>query len=67
MPVCHACAATKCGVKKVGVPWARAGSGFTLLFEALVMAMFPAMPVNAVARHGGRARHEAVARAASLC
>src|SRR3954469_17928972 len=23
-----------CGVKKVSVPWARAGSGFTLLFEA---------------------------------
>ena len=44
---------TKCGVKKVGVPWARAGSGFTLLFEALVMAMFPAMPVNAVARQVG--------------
>ena len=43
----------KCGVKKVGVPWARAGSGFTLLFEALVMAMFPAMPVNAVARQVG--------------
>ena len=42
-----------CGVKKVGVPWARAGSGFTLLFEALVMAMFPAMPVNAVARQVG--------------
>ena len=44
---------TRCGVKKVGVPWARAGSGFTLLFEALVMAMFPAMPVNAVARQVG--------------
>jgi transposase len=43
----------KCGVKKVDVPWARAGSGFTLLFEALVMAMFPAMPVNAVARQVG--------------
>jgi transposase len=43
----------KCGVKKVGVPWARAGSGFTLLFEALVMAMFPAMPVNALARQVG--------------
>jgi hypothetical protein len=44
---------TRCGVEKVGVPWARAGSGFTLLFEALVMAMFPAMPVNAVARQVG--------------
>jgi len=27
----------KCGVKLVAVPWARADSGFTLLFEALVM------------------------------
>jgi len=42
-----------CGIKKIGVPWARAGSGFTLLFEALVMAMIPAMPVNAAARQVG--------------
>ena len=28
-----------CGVHPVAVPWARAGSGFTLLFEALVLAM----------------------------
>jgi transposase len=41
---------TKCGVKKVTVPWARAGGGFTLLFEALVMALVSGMPVNAVAR-----------------
>jgi transposase len=40
----------KCGVRRVGVPWARPGSGFTLLFEALLMAMVPAMPVNAVAK-----------------
>lgn len=39
-----------CGVKKVSVPWAREGGGFTLLFEALVMALVSAMPVNAVAR-----------------
>ncbi len=39
-----------CGVRLVNVPWARPGSGFTLLFEALVMAMISAMPVNAVAR-----------------
>jgi len=39
-----------CGVKQVGVPWARSGSGFTLLFEALVLAMSKAMPVAAVAR-----------------
>ena len=39
-----------CGVKLVEVPWARPGSGFTLLFEAMVMAMVKAMPVAAVAR-----------------
>jgi transposase len=39
-----------CGVKRVGVPWAREGSGFTLLFEALAMAMMTAMPVAAAAR-----------------
>jgi len=39
-----------CGVKKVAVPWARKGSGFTLLFEALIMALVREMPVAAVAR-----------------
>ncbi len=39
-----------CGVKQVKVPWARAGSGFTLLFEALVMTMCRDMPVNVIAR-----------------
>lgn len=39
-----------CGVKRVAVPWAREGSGFTLLFEALVMAMMTVMPVAAAAR-----------------
>ena len=39
-----------CGFKQVSVPWARADSGFTLLFEALVMAMVQAMPVAVVAR-----------------
>ena len=37
------------GVHQVGVPWARPGSGFTLLFEALLMAMLSEMPVSAVA------------------
>lgn len=40
----------KCGIRKVAVPWARPGAGFTLLFEALVMTLVSAMPVNAVAR-----------------
>src|SRR5271166_4553648 len=39
-----------CGIKTVNVPWARPDSGFTLLFEALVMTMVSAMPVKAVAR-----------------
>jgi transposase len=39
-----------CGVKQIAVPWARAGSGFTLLFEALVMTLVTAMPVRAAAR-----------------
>ncbi len=39
-----------CGIKTATVPWARPDSGFTLLFEALVMAMVSAMPVAAVAR-----------------
>jgi transposase len=42
-----------CGIKKIGVPWARPDSGFTLLFEAMVMTMVPAMPVKAVARMVG--------------
>lgn len=39
-----------CGVRQVEVPWARPGSGFTLLFEALVLALVREMPVRAVAR-----------------
>jgi transposase len=45
------CAA--CGVKTVSVPWARAGSGFTLLFESHVMDLVSAMPVAAAARMVG--------------
>ena len=40
----------RCGVKQVEVPWARPGSGFTLLFEAIVLALVKEMPVNAAAR-----------------
>ncbi|MEW6326529.1 MAG: ISL3 family transposase [Thermodesulfobacteriota bacterium] len=39
----------KCGVKQVTVSWARPGSGFTLLFEALVLHMAREMPVTSVA------------------
>ena len=39
-----------CGVRLVNVPWARPGSGFTLLFEALAMTLMTAMPVLAAGR-----------------
>jgi len=39
-----------CGIKVVNVPWARPGSGFTLLFEALIMTLAAQMPVQALAR-----------------
>jgi transposase len=39
-----------CGVRLVNVPWARPGSGFTLLFEAFVMTLVKDMPVSAAAR-----------------
>jgi transposase len=37
------------GVRQVSVPWARPGSGFTLLFEALVLSFATVMPVAKVA------------------
>ncbi len=37
------------GVHLIAVPWARPGSGFSLLFEALVMELVAEMPVKAVA------------------
>jgi len=40
----------ECGVRLVNVPWARPGSGFTLLFEALAMTLVTAMPVRAAGR-----------------
>ncbi len=39
-----------CGVRQVEAPWARPGSGFTLLFEALAMTLIVHMPVAAAAR-----------------
>ena len=39
-----------CGVRLVNVPWARPGSGFTLLFEAFAMTLVTSMPVAAAAR-----------------
>jgi transposase len=38
------------GTLQVEVPWARPDSGFTLLFEALLLEFAPHMPVAAIAR-----------------
>jgi len=43
------CPNAACGVKQIQAPWARPGSGFTLLFEALVMAFVREMPVKIAA------------------
>jgi transposase len=41
-----------CGkVVQVPVPWARPGSGFTLLFEALGLTLCKALPVDTAAQH----------------
>lgn len=41
------------GIHRASVPWARQGSGFSLLFEQVVMSLAREMPVNAVARYVG--------------
>jgi transposase len=43
----------KCGVKLVDIPWARPGSGFTLLFEAMIMTLAKAMPVKTISEFVG--------------
>lgn len=40
----------RCGVHLVSVPWARPGSGFTLLFEAFALMLVAQMPVRAASR-----------------
>lgn len=40
----------RCGVRRAAVPWARPGSGFTLLLEALILRLAKEMPVNVIAR-----------------
>ena len=44
------CKCDEHGVRQVEVPWAREGSGFTLLFQALLMTLVQGMPVAAAAR-----------------
>jgi len=41
------------GVKRASVPWARRGSGFTLLFEQAALMLVREMPVAAAARFTG--------------
>jgi hypothetical protein len=44
-------ACTACGkTTQVQVPWAREGSGFTLLFEALALSLCKELPVAQAAR-----------------
>ena len=38
-----------CGIRLVNVPWARPSSGFTLLFEAMIMTLAKSMPVKTIA------------------
>jgi len=40
---------TTCGVRLVTVPWARPGSGFTLLFEGFAMALAMHLPIAVAA------------------
>ena len=40
----------RCGVHQVDVPWARPGSGFTMLMEGLILEMARAMPVRNIAQ-----------------
>src|ERR1035438_4871684 len=54
---------SRCGIHRVAVPWARADSSFTLLFEALVVMLAKSMPVLAVAHPPGacpraKSRHQ---------
>jgi len=41
------------GVKQLQVPWARERSGFTLLFEAMIMALADEMPICSIAEMVG--------------
>lgn len=39
-----------CGVRLITVPWVRAGSGFTLLMEGLILEMSRSTPVRNIAQ-----------------
>jgi transposase len=40
-----------CGPRIVDVPWARLSSGFTLLFEAMIMTLAKSMPIKTIASY----------------
>lgn len=40
----------QCGLRPVATPWARPGSGFTLLYEAFILTLAQHMPVRAIGR-----------------
>ncbi len=44
---------TKHGVHRIEVPWARPGSGFTLLFEQVIMMLAREMPIKTIAAYVG--------------
>lgn len=39
---------SQCGIRMVDVPWSRSSSGFTLLFESMIMILAKAMPVKTI-------------------
>ena len=41
------------GILQAAVPWARPGSGFTLMMEAVILLLGQQMSVSAAPRHGG--------------
>ena len=43
----------QCGIHRVKVPWARPGSSFTLLFEAMIITLAKNMPVKTIASFVG--------------
>jgi transposase len=52
-PASHGVTCPTHGTRQVALPWARQGSAFTLLFEALRTALLAEMPVKAVADQVG--------------
>jgi len=39
----------RCGIRTVDVPWTRSNSGFTLLFEAMIVTLSKSMPTKTIA------------------